>query len=216
MHVTDPTWSPDGKQIAFTAQQNGTRWQLYTVSANGGSPDLIVSDTENPRTPTWSPDGKSLMFANSWGFRDIALHTIELATHLVSTVPGSKGLFEPSWSSDGRYIVAICCDPMSASAGKLVLFDRSTQRWAALVDFTGRNSRIYWHAWSRNGKYVYFMSSGTDEGVFKIGISDRKPQTITRLKDLDTTWIGLSPDDEPLIFRQTSSTEIYALEWEAP
>ena len=105
---------------------------------------------------------------------------------------------------------------MSASAAKLVLFDRSTQKWAALVDFTGRNSRIYWHAWSRNGKYVYFMSSGTDEGVFKIRISDRKLQKITTLKDLDTTWIGLSPDDEPLIFRQTSSTEIYALDWEAP
>jgi serine/threonine protein kinase/Tol biopolymer transport system component len=215
MGVDGPTWSPDGKQIAFTGQQSGTRQQLYTVSANGGTPDLVVSDSE-PSTPTWSPDGKSLMFANLWGFRDIALHTIELPTRRVSAVPGSKGLFGPSWSSDGRYIVAICCDPMSASAAKLVLFDRSTQRWAALVDFTGRNSRIYWHAWSRNGKYVYFMSSGTDEGVFKIGISDRKPQTITRLKDLDTTWIGLSPDDEPLIFRQTSSTEIYALEWEAP
>ena len=156
------------------------------------------------------------MFANLWGFRDIALHTIELPTRLVSAVPGSKGLFGPSWSSDGRYIVATCCDPMSVSAGKLVLFDRSTQKWAALVDFTGRNSGIGWHAWSRNGKYVYFMSSGTDEGVFRIGISDRKPQKITTLKDLDPTWFALSPDDEPLIFRQTSSSEIYALDWEAP
>jgi serine/threonine protein kinase/Tol biopolymer transport system component len=216
LHVTDATWSPDGKQIAFTGQQIGTRWQIYTVSANGGTPDLVVSDSENPRGPTWSPDGNSLMFANSWGFRDIALHTMELPTRHISTVPGSKGLFGPSWSSDGRYIVANCCDPMSANAEKLVLFDRSTQEWATLVDFTGRNSGIGWHAWSRNGKFVYFASGGTDEGVFRIGINDRKPQKVATLKDLDPSSFALSPDDEPLIFRETSSEDIYALEWEAP
>ena len=68
LHVTDTTWSPDGKQIAFTGQQSGTRWQLYTVSANGGTLDLVVSDSENPRGPSWSPDGNSIMFGNSWGF----------------------------------------------------------------------------------------------------------------------------------------------------
>jgi dipeptidyl aminopeptidase/acylaminoacyl peptidase len=216
MGVGEPTWSPDSKQIAFIGQQTGTRGQLFTVSANGGIPDLIVSDSENPRGPTWSPDGKSLMFANAWGFRDIALHTIELATHLVSTVPGSKGLYGPSWSSDGRYIVASCCDPMSASAEKLVLYDGSTQKWAILVDFPDRNSSLGGHAWSRNGKFVYFTSQGTDGGVFRIGISDRSAQKITTLKDLDPTGFALSPDDEPLISRQTSSSEIYALHWEAP
>lgn len=179
-------------------------------------PDLILSDSENRRSPTWSPDGKSLMFANAWGFRDIALHTIELATHLVSNVPGSKGLYAPSWSSDGRYIVANCCDPTSASAEKLDLYDGETQKWAALVDFPDRNSGLGWHAWSRNGKSVYFTSQGTDGGVFTIGIGDRRAHKITSLKDLDPTGFALSPDDEPLISRQTSSSEIYASQWEAP
>jgi hypothetical protein len=52
--------------------------------------------------------------------------------------------------------------------------------------------------------------------LFRIGISDRKLQKVTTLKDLDPTWFALGPDDEPLIFRETSSSEIYALEWEAP
>jgi len=145
-----------------------------------------------------------------------AAPVVELATRLVSTVPGSQGLYAPSWSSDGRYIVANCCDPMSASAEKLVLYDGSTQKWVALVDFPDRNSGLGWHAWSRNGKFVYFTSQGTDGGVFRIGISDRRPQKVTTLKDLDPTGFALSPDDEPLISRQTSSSEIYALEWEAP
>jgi len=105
---------------------------------------------------------------------------------------------------------------LRASAGKLVLFDRSTQKWATLVDFGGRSSGIGWHVWSRNGKFVYFTSGGTDEGIFRIGISDRKPQKVATLKDLDPASFALSPDDEPLIFRETSSVDIYALEWEAP
>ena len=77
-----------------------------------------------------------------------------------------------------------------------------------LVDFTGRNSSIGWHAWSRNGKFVYFASGGTDEGIFRIGISDPKPQKVATLKDLDPSSFALSPDDEPLIFRETSSEDI--------
>jgi hypothetical protein len=96
------------------------------------------------------------------------------------------------------------------------VFDRSTQKWATLVDFTARNSGIGWHAWSRNGKFVYFVSGGTDEGVFRIGISDRKPQKVATVKDLDPSSFALSPDDEPVIFRETSSEDIYAPEWEAP
>jgi len=31
-----------------------------------------------------------------------------------------------------------------------------------------------------------------------------------------TWWSGLAPDDSPLVLRDTSVQEIYALEWEAP
>ena len=39
---------------------------------------------------------------------------------------------------------------------------------------------------------------------------------IASLKDIDPSSFALSPNDEPLIFRETSSEDIYALEWEAP
>ena len=29
-------------------------------------------------------------------------------------------------------------------------------------------------------------------------------------------WLGLAPDDSPLVLRQATMQEIYALEWEAP
>ena len=30
------------------------------------------------------------------------------------------------------------------------------------------------------------------------------------------TWIGLAPDDSPLMLRDTGTAEVYALDWEAP
>ena len=54
-----------------------------------------------------------------------AIRVLDLNTHQVSTLPGSRGLFAPRWSPDGRYIVAMPADSLS-----LVLFDFQTQKWS--------------------------------------------------------------------------------------
>ena len=30
------------------------------------------------------------------------------------------------------------------------------------------------------------------------------------------SWLGMAPDDSPLLLRDTGTQEIYALDWEAP
>jgi hypothetical protein len=41
------------------------------------------------------------------------------------------------------------------------------------------------------------------------------------MKDLPITgyyglWLGLAPDDSPMVLRDTRSQDMYALDWEAP
>src|SRR5262249_32772022 len=55
-------WSPDGKIIAFMSAAIGKLWQVYTVSAEGGSPTLVSPEGRNHGDPTWAPDGLSLAF----------------------------------------------------------------------------------------------------------------------------------------------------------
>jgi TolB protein len=48
-----PTWSPDGSKIAFASQRTG-KFQIYTMSANGGSPTRITHTASDESSPAWS------------------------------------------------------------------------------------------------------------------------------------------------------------------
>ncbi|MBI4056338.1 MAG: PD40 domain-containing protein [Elusimicrobia bacterium] len=50
----DPSWSPDGRFIAFTSTRNG-RKELFIMDADGSSPHPIARIPGNSFTPSWSP-----------------------------------------------------------------------------------------------------------------------------------------------------------------
>ena len=66
-----PTWSPDGKRIAFIRGGPSDRRDLYLVNADGGELKLLVAgddrQPENAGAPAWSPDGKTIVFAADRG-----------------------------------------------------------------------------------------------------------------------------------------------------
>ncbi|MGZ7042369.1 MAG: S41 family peptidase, partial [Thermoanaerobaculia bacterium] len=66
-----PKFSPDGKQIAFTAEYSGTK-QVYVINSDGGTPRQLTFYNDIGRIPPrggidnrvldWSPDGKDILF----------------------------------------------------------------------------------------------------------------------------------------------------------
>jgi hypothetical protein len=56
-----PTWSPDGKEIAFGANAAG-EWDIYIVSSEGGKPRRLTYDGADESWPTWSPDGEWIYY----------------------------------------------------------------------------------------------------------------------------------------------------------
>jgi hypothetical protein len=57
--------------------------------------------------------------------------------------------------------------------------------------------------------------------VVRIHISDRKLERLVELKNITLTghftiWIGLTPDDSPLLLRNAGTQDVYALDWEEP
>ena len=74
--------------------------------------------------------------------------------------------------------------------------------------------------WSRDGQYVYFQRWVKDPAVLRIRIKDRKWEQVADLTNLPTTgnigpWMGLGPDDSPLILKDIG-TQMYALDREEP
>jgi Tol biopolymer transport system component len=185
---------------------------LYTVSTDGGTPrEIIPEDGQGKWDPSWSPDGTRLLLGGAPSDSNSTLRILDLKTHQVSTVPGSTGLFAPRWSPDGRYIVAMPFD----SHG-LMLFDFATQKWEEIAKLSAGYPN-----WSKTGDYVYFMYWEDQPTVMRVRIRDRKIERVADLKGLRQIgyygwWLGLAPDDSPLLLRNAGTQEIYALDWQAP
>jgi Tol biopolymer transport system component len=77
--------------------------------------------------------------------------------------------------------------------------------------------------WSRDGKYIYFDTGlSADPAIYRIRVADRKLERIASLRGFRravnawTPWSGIAPDGSPLVLRDVSSQEVYALDLEAP
>ena len=210
-----PRWSPDGKQIAFMGRKSNTSWRAYLVSPNGGAPRDLVPGAEAGVDPSWSPDGESIALSlHNPGKTPLGISILDLKTQKVSDLPGAENLYSPRWSPDGKYIAA-----MTTDSQKLMLFDRASGRWMELATLT----TIGYPSWSHDGQYLYFDTTLTDDpAFFRIRISDRKLERLFSLKAVRRfwgelgEWTGLAPDDSPLLVRDTSSQEIYALDFQVP
>ncbi len=216
LQVTVPHWSPDGTRIAFSGAKPGEPYRIYVVPADGGSPEQLSSG-ENELDPSWSKDGNALMFGvlPTDDPRSAKIMLLDLKTRALTQLVGSQGICCPRWSPDGRYVVAL-----SADNQKLMLLDLSTQKWRQLADKMGI---LGYMTWSPESKYIGFDTSfTTDPGFFRVRVADGQIGRVVSLKNIRRffpqwgEWSGMAPDGSPLVVRDISTQEIYALDWQLP
>ena len=57
-----PAWSPDGTRIVYQSNRDA-KWNLWTISPEGGQPARLTNDSEFNYQPSWSPDGRWIAYA---------------------------------------------------------------------------------------------------------------------------------------------------------
>ena len=106
-YKVDPSWSPDGKQIAYSSDKAGTE-DLYILDPVTGSERRGTSLPGAEVSSTWSPDGSMLAFQDQTG----ATFTVEIATGNVRQVlPVLFAPSKPSWHRGGKTIAVAALKP---------------------------------------------------------------------------------------------------------
>jgi hypothetical protein len=179
-----PSWSPDGKQIAFT----GMGIQVANVDGSGviqlaGRPGCAAAD------PSWSPDGKRIAyyFQCNGGMSGVAIMNAD-GTNSVDLV--EYGSF-PAWSPDGTRIAIEGRPPGTQDPG-LYILDTNGNVLSRAAEMGG------YPDWSPDGSKIAQTTFRPDLGPF-IGIVDVAGGSELQLpvEGSEPSW---SPDGQRLAF----------------
>ncbi|MEX0602994.1 MAG: hypothetical protein WD295_06610, partial [Bacteroidota bacterium] len=105
-----PTWSPDGRRIAFSSIDKSGNNDLYVLDLASRELLRLTNDFYDDRDPSWSPDGNFLAFSSDRtphgekGRYNIFAYDFRSSDIFYMTY-GDHNDFSPSWSPDGSKLI---------------------------------------------------------------------------------------------------------------
>ncbi|MDF7671008.1 Tol-Pal system beta propeller repeat protein TolB [Orbaceae bacterium ESL0721] len=193
--LMSPTWSPDGKRLAFVTFEGG-RSALVVKSLESGAVETIAAFPQHNGAPAFSPDGSKLAFALSKD-GSLNLYMMDLNSKRITQLTASRSNnTEPSWMPDNQTIVYT-----SDQAGRPQLYtininSGSIQR-LTWDNVQNQNARV-----SPDGSFIAMIS--TNNGEQHITRYDLSTNSYQRLTDtfLDETP-SIAPNGTMIIYSST-------------
>ena len=163
----DPSWSPDGKSIAYFSDASG-EYQLYIRDQDGLQPPKVIDLGPNPSFfygPHWSPDSKRIAFTDKhlriWYVDAAGGKPVKIDTGLRGGFGATTAL---SWSPDSQWI-AYTRD-LESELHAVFLYSLATHTATQITDGMSNAANP---VFDPNGKYLYFTAS-TNNGPSDAGI----------------------------------------------
>jgi len=221
-----PRFSPDGKYIAFTSDEDGGD-NLWIMKADGTGAKAVTTETFRLlNSPAWSPDGNYLIGRKHYtGSRSLGAGEVWMyhksggnGVMLTKRPNEQKDLGEPAFSHDGKYVYF----SQDATPGKTFHYSKDSEKGIYKIKrleletgeikviISGKGGAIR-PTLSPDGKYLAYISR--DDFQSNLYLYNLKSGAETKVydgleRDMQETWaihgvyptMAWTPDSDGLVF----------------
>jgi TolB protein len=208
-----PTWSPDGRQVAFIAQREtggAVESVLHTVSTVGGDPTTLYASTEQPAFYLyWSPDSQYVSFLTQED-TGLALRLAPADGSEDARVLGRGAPFYWSWSPDAQEMLTHVggARRLSEDAYLAILSNQPESKPDVLADAP---ANFQAPAWSPDGSRLLYASED-ENGEQALYVRQRESGAVKKLVNVsgfvEFNW---SSDSQRIAYQQIDDPRIAPL-----
>jgi Tol biopolymer transport system component len=196
--LLEPTWSPDGTQLAFVSIDNG-QLQIFIVARDQTGKMNLTKSNSLERNPTWSPDSSQIAWTRVEEDNKHSIWVMQKDGSNAKCVSDPSVMCSnPNWSPDQR------CIAFSTERPDEVNF----RLWKMNADGSEPKElykelllRVVYPSWAPDGKQIAFGGLGT-EGRVQLCICDHTGEGFQQLThdDKQCSYASWSPDGQYIAY----------------
>ena len=175
--IISPSWSPDGKKVAYVSFETGLA-KVYIQNIASGKRESVLSKNTQISSPSWSPDGKYLSLT-IYQDGNAEIYILRLRDKTLTRMTNQFAIdTESSWSPKGNKILFT-----SGRSGSPQIYELDLRRLnskAKRISFEGSyNAKA---SYLPNEEGIIFVHRSTD-GLFHIALKYKKENFIRILTE---------------------------------
>jgi len=205
----DPSWSPDGKYIAFSRMSLGS-FDVLVQPIDGGDAVVRAGGPGDEITPHWSPDqkylaylstsepGSSVFLVPSWGGKPRKLIETDIPALDLDTLRSSMG--DRPWSDDGNTLLV----SRVTRSGRLAVYrvDRASGQ-AEQMTFPPAGNDDLSATYSFDGRRIVFQREHQGRGTAMVLASSGGDPEVLLDDDFDNEHMAWRPDNRHLVLHSS-------------